>query len=320
MFVYNRINLYIFKSEDHLMTIEITQEIETTDVAGKLLGQRVAAPKTYTPEILVPVARTENRDDYDITNETFVGVDTWNCYEISFTLDSGMPLSFVGKLVYSAHSPNIVESKSLKLYLNSFNMEKMGATIEDAKMKFISTVELDVSKVVGAGAVFKLFSPSTEIFPAIEDEDEYFDLMALVEDITDSVVDIKENPELLEFDEDESTHIKVSMNAMRSNCRVTHQPDWATIYIEMQSEKAADLQSILKYIVSFRDESHFHEECVEMVFKRLIDKFSPSLLNVTALYTRRGGIDICPQRATSQSMLHRCLADVDACCSKTIHQ
>ena len=82
------------------MMVDIVQETKTTDAAGKLLGQRVAAPKTYTPDILVAVPRTENRDEYGITNDTFIGYDTWNCYEISFLLDNGMPLSFVGKLIY----------------------------------------------------------------------------------------------------------------------------------------------------------------------------------------------------------------------------
>jgi 7-cyano-7-deazaguanine reductase len=302
--------------------VQIVQEIETTDVAGKLLGQRVAAPKTYSPDILVPVPRTENRDDYGITNETFIGYDTWNCYEISFLLDNGIPLSFVGKLIYPSYSKNIVESKSLKLYLNSFNMEKMGATVDEAKVKFIETVRKDLVKILDVefdSIRFNLFSPGSEIVKAIGDEAEYFDLMTLVQDI-DSAVDIKENPNLLTFDENESNYIKVSMNAMRSNCRVTHQPDWATIYIEMKSEKAADLKSILKYIVSFRDESHFHEECVEMVFKRLKDKFNPEILNVTALYTRRGGIDICPQRSNDECRLHLALMSDAYMQTKTIHQ
>lgn len=307
------------------MSIEVIKEIETSDVAGTLLGQRVSAPSVYTPSILVPVARSENRDAYGITDDTFVGFDSWNCYEISFLLDNSMPLSFVGKLVYPSNSKNIVESKSLKLYLNSFNMEKMGATVESAKAKFIETVKKDLEKILDVGFSeigFNLFSPGEKQLPAIINENQYFDLMTLVEEIDDPVIDIKENPDLLKIstDQDDPTYIKVSMNAMRSNCRVTHQPDWATIYIEMLGQYPADIKSILKYIISFRDESHFHEECVEMVFQRLKQKYNPKLLNVTALYTRRGGIDICPQRATSHDILHTYLKNEFVSCTKTLHQ
>lgn len=303
--------------------VEIVKEIETTDVAGKLLGQRVAAPKRYTPEILVPVARSENRIAYGITNETFVGYDTWNCYEISFLLDTGMPMSFVGKLIYPSYSLNIVESKSLKLYLNSFNMERMGKTIDEAKGRFKAIVTSDLAEILQLPideVQFHLFDSSDSNYVNPTGGNSYFDLVNLAKFETLTVSETKETPELLQFSPSCYNHIRVMTNVMRSNCRVTHQPDWATIFIEMDSAQAADLQSILKYIVSFRDESHFHEECVEMVYKRLLDKFSPKLLHVTALYTRRGGIDICPQRATAAHHLHQNLINPTKLCQKTIQQ
>ncbi len=299
--------------------MNIIEETKTDDVAGKVLGQRVSAPQVYDPNILVRVPRSENRKQYGISDDTFIGFDTWNCYEISFLLNNGFPLMFVGKLVYPSNSEFIVESKSLKLYLNSFNMEKMGISVEDATHRFINTVKHDLAVLLNINihdVSFNLFDDKEEKSMFSVKPDDYSDIGEygeLCEFTSDS-----ETPELLK-ENIFNKKFKVSFRSMRSNCRVTHQPDWATVFIDYEGDRGVDLKSLLQYLVSFRNESHFHEECVEMIFTRLNDKFLPDKLNVTALYTRRGGIDICPQRSLSFENLNFGLLQ-NIMHTRTIHQ
>jgi 7-cyano-7-deazaguanine reductase len=279
----------------------VTQETASDDVAAKVLGQRVAAPTTYTPEILVRIPRSENREQYAITNELFRGQDNWYCYECSTLTNQGIPVYFGMVITVPYNSEYIVESKSLKLYLNSFNMESLGDTIWSTKKEYLRRVGEDLSKLletdVEACAMddWQSYSGFTDL--TTRKDGCFVDLASIVDFNRVGFVQYNEDPELL-CSSPLRAHqtLNVYYNGFRSNCKVTHQPDYATVFIGISSQQGIDPTSLAAYLTSFRNESHFHEECVEAIFKRLTAAFHPTDLFVRANYTRRGGIDINPTR------------------------
>jgi 7-cyano-7-deazaguanine reductase len=276
--------------------VDIIRETESSEVAATLLGQRVSAPTTYTPDILVAVPRDLNRVQYGITNDTLKGADDWYCYECSTLTARGLPVYFGLIISYDAHSHSIVESKSLKLYLNSFNMERMGDTIEEAKANYCARVKRDLSKLLGVSIAIHEFTDTT----FHKNFDEYRDLLTLVDQSRINLSAFNEAPGLLTTNI-QYKNIAWKFSGLRSNCRVTHQPDWATVLIKMSGGEGIDPEGLLGYLSSFRNESHFHEECAEMIFKRLVDKYVPTKLFVRCCYTRRGGIDINPWRSLQRT-------------------
>lgn len=271
---------------------------------SQLLGKTVAYPKSYCPEILVAVPRSLNREIYGIDQpeQLFTGMDCWHAYEASFILNNGMPVAGLLKLVYPCTSPYIIESKSLKLYLGSYNMLALGDHKAEGIRKFVHTVEKDLSKVLSCEvkACFYQTFPNSSPF----DFPEYNILEDLVkpEEISFSVY--QEQPALLQ-EEIQTTggELKVGSHLLKSNCKITTQPDWGSIYIRLKGALLPNPKSLLQYIVSLRNENHFHEEICEMTYKRLYDLFHPEILMVSCLYTRRGGIDICPCRANAPEHL-----------------
>jgi len=274
--------------------INIEKEIVTNRVEGTVLGQRVSAPTSYTPEILVKVPREENRRDYDITNDIITGYDDWYAYECSTVTDSGIPVYFGLNIRYPSNSKYIVESKSLKLYFNSFNMEKLGKTRTEAIQEYLRRAKKDLEALLETEVQFGIFD-SNEYFTSLEGQFE--DLTNIVKVDNISVTEFKEAPEVLKY-YDTQTDIAWKFSGLRSNCKITNQPDFATVYIKMQGSRAPVPESLIQYLASFRNESHFHEECCEMIYKRLLDLCNPNLLWVRCNYTRRGGLDISPTRYT----------------------
>jgi 7-cyano-7-deazaguanine reductase len=290
----------------------------------QMLGVKISAPKTYDPKILVREERSKNRVQYNIddSNLPFYGFDTWNAYEVSFLLNNNMPVSGILKIVYDCKSKYIVESKSLKLYLNSFNMEKIGEEKYSSARLFSKIVSEDLSTLLGCTVFCKLHFENSRV----SRDDYYTDLSDLSELISDDIeINVfNEDPKLLEGDfiasnVERTCRFKTDM--LRSNCKVTHQPDWGTLYVNMVSNYKMNFDSLAKYIISFRNENHFHEEVVEMIFKRLYDKFNPKKLSVSALYNRRGGIDINPFRTTEKEFIFRIdLSDVNKLHKKDFRQ
>ncbi len=257
---------------------------------------------TVRPDLLVAIPRELNRTDYDITNDTFSGVDVWHGFEVSALTDNGLPVSGMAKVIYPANSPNIVESKSMKLYWNSFNMTKVAAHKSGVRKAIEVTAAHHLSEVIGAKVEVAFF---TEKDTQPHGMTGFAELDKYVSD--EAVFDSEQgaDPDILQ-----ASHVKrmkVFTPNLRSNCRVTHQPDFGDLYVDMGGESTPTVDSLMQYIVSFRKENHFHEECVEMIYKALQDKFSPSYLVVTALYTRRGGWNICPSRASSSGLLPEAL-------------
>ena len=270
---------------------------KTDRIASTHLGKKSVGSNAYNPKLLVGVPRVENRKQYNIdeNNLPFEGWDVWHAYEFSCMTEKGVPVTRVLKLKYPCNSKNIVESKSLKLYLNSFNMFKMGDTIEECVRFCCSLISMDLSSCIGEPVFVEFLDNKTE---KVEIFNNFVNIMDLVNETEIQTKVYKEAPELLKVglrSTKEPTYLM--FDSLRSNCRVTHQPDFGDVFIYYNSEKKIDEASLVKYLVSFRNEYHFHEECCEMIFKRLSDILNVGdELFVCCLYTRRGGIDICPAR------------------------
>lgn len=277
--------------------------------AGRFLGNNVEYKTTYDPTLLQPVDRQDNRTHLGISKEDlpFVGYDVWNAYEISCLLTNGIPVVGLAKIIYPANSPNIVESKSLKLYLNSFNMTKVGdddTNADTAREIIASTIAADLKKCVGAAVDVTVFPPDCESahgYGGVEqltriNIDDYTRTRS--NNLSASVYN--EDSKLLELSLDRDAERLYVSNLLRSNCKVTAQPDWGTVYVYTSGSVRVVPESLLKYIISFRNENHFHEEICETIYKRLHSILGDSKLAVACLYTRRGGIDINPIRGTSE--------------------
>ncbi|MBE6340672.1 MAG: NADPH-dependent 7-cyano-7-deazaguanine reductase QueF [Bacteroidales bacterium] len=282
-----------------------------------VLGKRVDYPQHYAPEMLVQVPRRLNRSIYDIDDAhlPFVGADAWHAYELSFLYPNGLPFSGLLKLVYPADSEFLVESKSLKLYLNSFNMDKYQSKDEVERI-----VAADLSKLVGAQVGVHIFADDDKNTYATGcDIDKYILLETLPEMRNLHIDKYTEAPELLET-AGESGEMMVKTNLLRSNCKITHQPDWGTCYIRMKGAQLPTRTSLMSYLVSIRGENHFHEEICEMIYVRLQRLFAPEELFVGCIYTRRGGIDICPMRASSPTLLPAQLLNEKELTAKLLRQ
>lgn len=292
-----------------------TNQVTVNELANKFLGKNLNDYQTeYNPDILVPIERKLNREDYGISEDDFVGFDIWHNYECSFITNKGYPISLVGKIKIPANSPYFIESKSMKLYFFSFNMTPMGENIEEATLNFVQTVKRDLSAKTGSDVEFEVFSANTggAIFRDYHDVEDFIDVEKLEFNV------YKEDPSVLERSPG-LNEVKVFFKNVRSNCRVTHQPDFATLFLHMKGDQPT-LESVLKYVVSFRNEYHFHEEVTEQIFNNIKTKFNIEELGVFMLFTRRGGLDICPCRATHEHIFDKKFQRVDRLPPATVYQ
>jgi 7-cyano-7-deazaguanine reductase len=295
---------------------------EVVDIASKHLG-KVGGDgyrDTYSPELLVKVPRYLNREGYGLTSDSFVGVDTWNCYEVSAITTKGQPVAGMLKIVCPADSEYHVESKSIKLYLNSFNMTRIGDNAADCISALESRVKRDLDELLETSTIVSFYASEKEgkaiSFEGYEDLGDIVDL-----DQIDFTAFQSDSSQLsVEDTSEESKVVKLKSNLLRSNCRVTNQPDWGDVFIKMKGKKLPSADSLAKYIVSHRTVSHFHEEICEMVYKHLTDAYEPEQLMVACLYTRRGGLDINPVRASHISLLPDFFSNVDYRIAKTLRQ
>lgn len=301
--------------------------IDNTAVS-KVLGQVVDYPDQYDASILVREPRQNNRTTIDLTDDDlpFIGFDTWNCYEVSTLNENGLPIVGTLKIVYPCDSKYIVESKSIKLYLNSFNMFKCPGWGHKFVTEYLTgVVQRDLSDLLETDVQVYFNDDQESRSKEIFDLKTYATLEKFI-DLDHVNFDVyNETPELLEEDPTEldgeySIGRFFHSALLKSNCRVTSQPDWGDVYIYMNSSRCVTPESLLKYIVSFRDECHFHEEICETIYKRLNDVFSPRDLAVTCLYARRGGIDINPTRVSRAELLPESLIDPTVTHSKTLKQ
>ena len=256
----------------------------TNEIASVHLGKKSIGSEFYDPNLLVKIPRQLNRLQYNIQNDNlpFLGCDVWHNYEFSAMTNNNLPISKILKLKYSAKSEFLVESKSLKLYLNSFNMSNFGNNTKECLEICKNIIEKDLSNALNTKVEANFIeNERINIFQKFQN------IMDFIDENSLKIEEFSENPNLL----------KIEFDALRSNCRVTHQPDFGDIFIYYKSKKHILENSLVQYLCSFRKEYHFHEECCEMIYKRLFDILNKDdELFICTLYTRRGGIDINPIR------------------------
>lgn len=254
------------------------------------LGKSSAYVDTYSPEQLFPISRAPKWSELGLTAETlpYQGVDVWNCYELSWLLPSGKPVVAIGEFVIPADSPNIIESKSFKLYLNSLNQ-----SVFDSREALLRTLKEDLSRAVGKPVEVRL--RTLEEVTA----DGLVSLPGRCVDGLDVAIEHYGEPraDLLRCDPARQVDECLHSHLLRSNCPVTGQPDWGSLVVDYEGPALVP-ESLLAYLVSFRQHSDFHEQCVERVFLDLHRLLSPKRLTVYARYLRRGGLDINPYRST----------------------
>jgi len=275
---------------------------------SKYLGKKTGIPTHYDPSVLVPIPRIENRKQYGICEkpEIFTGYDVWHAYEFSFLTEKGLPVVGLLKIIYPSSNLFLVESKSLKLYLNSFNMSRFGSSKPNGLKSVLSIIKTDLQEILKCNVEVSFFDNYAS---TINDFRDFEKLEMIVDTGAIEFESFHENPDLLKHEAEADDEIKLYSDLLRSNCKVTHQPDWGSVFIHLKSKVKIDKSSLLKYLVSFRNENHFHEEVCEMIYKRLWDSFSPDILMVTCIYTRRGGIDICPVRSNIPEAIPMALTD-----------
>lgn len=286
----------------------------------KWLGKAVNYPARYAPEVLVGIPRELNRSLIGLNEDDlpFSGLDVWHAYEFSCLTEKGLPVTALLKIVYPASSNNLIESKSLKLYLNSFNMSRLGKNRAETIQNAHKIIEHDLCMLVDAPVEVYFHDESSGNQNNDFDFKSYLQLEKIIDADALSFSDFAENPALLE--KGQHKQFQVYSTLLRSNCKITFQPDWGNVYISMKGNELPTYESLLKYLVSFRDEKHFHEEICESIFYHLNRIFNPEEMMVACLYTRRGGIDICPVRTNSYELLPIFLCDTEVLSAKHLRQ
>ena len=260
-------------------------------LASLSLGKATQYKETYSPELLQGVPRSLNRDELDLASELpFTGVDRWNGYELSWLNPKGKPQVAILQCEVPAHSENLIESKSFKLYLNSFNQSKF-ASLEQVE----SLIREDLSNCAKAQVDVKIIAPHD--FSSLK----LSTLDAISLDNQDiEISEYQLNPSVL-FSHNDVVEESLCSDLLKSNCLITNQPDWGSVFIRYQGQKI-DHEALLRYLISFRQHNEFHEQCVERIFCDIMSYCSPKLLTVYARYTRRGGLDINPFRSNFETI------------------
>jgi len=256
------------------------------------LGKKTEYDQTYNPDRLYPISRADKRREIGVNPDAppFFGFDCWNLYEVSWLNEKGKPIVATAEIVYACNSPLIIESKSLKLYFNSFNSVKfksiadVEATVKkDLEDRIKSQVTVNITKL-GSGSVLPLQENFTG--ECIDDLD-----------VDCSVYTVDSNFLSISNEYVEET---LFSDLLKSNCLVTNQPDWGSVQILYKGNKI-NQEGLLRYIVSYRNHNEFHEQCIERIFVDIMNHCKPKELTVYGRYTRRGGLDINPYRSTNKT-------------------
>ena len=258
------------------------------------LGQNTEYKSQYDASLLQPVPRRLNREGLGIVEQQPFnqGADVWTCYELSWLNSNGLPQVAIADVEIDFKSENLIESKSFKLYLNSFNQTKF-ASIEEVEQ----TITRDLRKCASGQVsvkIHKLADYTNQ--PIVNFSGECIDEQEIqIESY------IFSNQHLENVAEDEIVEETLVSHLLKSNCLITSQPDWGSVQIHYVG-KRLNREKLLRYLVSFREHNEFHEQCVERIFTDLIQFAKPEKLTVYARYTRRGGLDINPFRSNFESM------------------
>ncbi|CAM3024794.1 NADPH-dependent 7-cyano-7-deazaguanine reductase QueF [Vibrio rarus] len=269
---------------------------DAKELAGLTLGQKTQYSSQYDPTLLQAVPRSLNRDDLQLGQTLpFKGRDIWTLYELSWLNSNGLPQVAVGEVAIPADSPNLIESKSFKLYLNSYNQTQFSHWDEVQKQLICDLSQCAGGKVSVTLHKVQEFNqqPIVDMHGhCIDDQDITIHQYEFSADyLKDSVSDDEAAPHVSEI---------LHSHLLKSNCLITNQPDWGSVEIRYSGKKI-DQQALLRYLVSFREHNEFHEQCVERIFTDITRYCQPLSLSVYARYTRRGGLDINPFRTSLDS-------------------
>ena len=258
------------------------------------LGQKTEYASQYDRTLLQPVPRALNRDGLGITqNQPFtIGADIWTAYEISWLNEKGLPQVAIADIYLDYQSQNLIESKSFKLYLNSFNQSKFtdfNAVQQTMQRDLSECAQGDVKVRLNPVAVY-----DSQIIDHLQGD--------CIDEQNIEITSYEFNADWLkDCVSDEIVEEKLVSHLLKSNCLITNQPDWGTLHIHYVGNKI-DHEKLLRYVVSFRQHNEFHEQCVERIFCDLMHYAKPEKLTVYARYTRRGGLDINPFRSNFENL------------------
>lgn len=255
------------------------------------LGKKSEYDASYNPNCLYSIPRASKRIEIGIdpANPPFIGFDCWNHYEVSWLNKKGKPMVAIAEIVYDCNSPNMIESKSLKLYFNSFNNTPFSDVTQVE-----STIRKDLAERVEVDVSVFIYSLDQLTNVAIQKSflGERLDHL----DIECSVYLVE--PSFLSVSE-EIVEETLYSDLLKSNCLITNQPDWGSVQIAYKGKKI-NREGLLKYIISYRNHNEFHEQCIERIFVDIMHACKPESLTVYGRYTRRGGLDINPYRTTEK--------------------
>jgi 7-cyano-7-deazaguanine reductase len=264
------------------------------------LGKTASYIDQYDPALLFPLPRATKRQELGLGAQLpFFGADAWTAFELSWLNLRGKPQLALAHITVPCETPNIIESKSFKLYLNSFNNTRFADAAD-----VLARLRADLSEAAWRGAA----SPATLgvrlLGPELFDREPVCELDGLSLDRLDIACErYSPAPELLRTTQGEPpVNETLVSNLLKSNCLVTGQPDWGSVQIRYSGD-AIDQEGLLQYLVSFRNHNEFHEQCVERIFMDIWQRCKPSRLTVYARYTRRGGLDINPFRTSHPQTL-----------------
>lgn len=258
------------------------------------LGQKTEYKSQYDASLLQPVPRRLNREGLGIVeNQPFTqGADIWTCYELSWLNPNGLPQVAIADVAIDFRSENLIESKSFKLYLNSFNQTKF-ASITEVEAILTKDLSQCASGQVSV-KIYKLADYTNQ--PIVDFAGECIDEQEIKIDSYEF-----SNEYLKDAAEGEVVEETLVSHLLKSNCLITSQPDWGSVQIHYVGKKL-NREKLLRYLVSFREHNEFHEQCVERIFTDLMQFAEPEKLTVYARYTRRGGLDINPFRSNFESV------------------
>ena len=305
---------------------------EMNQIASKHLGQQgsyAVYTEQFDPSLLVPMPRNIAREEWGIKGNEFKGIDVWHCHEATFLLDSGMPVAGTLKVIVPANSEFMVESKSFKLYLNTFDMCKMGKDTKEAIRKYKEQIKQDISACTNSEVEVDFFlyqKPEVDSFEDYRDMQESLiysveeDRMIRIEDI--EITDYQGAGNHLKFvPKDTDGEYKVYTTVLRSRCRHTKQKDTGTAFFRIATKKAAlDIPSLLKEVIALREVNEFHEFCAEKLYMAIASHPEVDHCTVSLMYARRGSLDICPVRSTSHFFIPNGLQRVGIYDKKTMGQ
>jgi 7-cyano-7-deazaguanine reductase len=306
--------------QEHTKNQQASDELR--NLASKHLGKAgdgslvkpYITPEKHDKTLLVPLPRSINRAKSNIKETDFEGFEIWHAYEMSFLYQNGMPCTGILRAYFPFDSANMVESKSFKLYLNSFDLEKFNSLQEVENI-----IKQDLTEAAGGEVQVNIHEANSCIFKPLKFHDRFQNVDSLGIEITT----YKEDDSFLDVSETSNGTLLFHTSNLRSNCEITNQKDTGNSYIYIKGNTTPTLEGLTKYVISFRDTQHFHENATEILYSTLKEKYSPDELFVGNIYNRRGGLDIHSFRASSKAVITEIIGqygDTEQLFSKTSQQ